>query len=75
MAKVNVDKQLFWDNASGEAKMGYRDPLTHVIVFDDAEDVVHPDVSPVDVEAAEPEKVELDLDDARLEGVNPDEDE
>lgn len=73
MAHINVDKQLFWDNLTGEAKMGYRDPVTHMIVFDDAEDVARPDVSPVDVQDAEPEKVEID--DPRLQSARPEDDE
>lgn len=68
MAKVNVAKGLFWDNISGEEKLGYRHPVTHGIVFDDADQVEVPDV-PVAPEPAEPETVEVDVDDPRLEAL------
>lgn len=53
MAKVKVDTQLFWDNTTGEARLGYRHPATHAVVFDDADHVEVDDERFEEVRAAD----------------------
>jgi hypothetical protein len=56
MAKVNVDKNMYFNNMTGEMELGWRDPNTHVVHFDDSAEVQEV----VEVEPEDHGQVEVD---------------
>lgn len=67
MAKVKVEMQELWNSATGEVAQGYRHPVTHQVVFEDADEVDVETVLPP--EPVEPATAEVEVEDPRFEAL------